>query len=136
MDIPLWLLYTVHVSRKFLVGVLNNKKKMLQNFFSQPTNYRRKRIIKLVFFCRKLRAWCFGGLPNQSCSMTDSSVSQIHQTFFKNDLSIVFCAMISNLETIIMITTEYAKCDCYGCRILNFPRVASPSCQVVFLPKG
>ena len=50
------------------------------------------------------------GLPNQPCSMTDSSASQIHQTI-KNDLSIVCCSMISNLGTVIMITTECAECD-------------------------
>ena len=38
------------------------------------------------------------GLPNQSHSMTDSSASQIHQTFKKIDLCIVCCTMFSNIR--------------------------------------
>ena len=49
------------------------------------------------------------GLPNQSRSMTDSSGSQVYQTFVKNDLRIVCYTMISNLGTIMMIMTEYAE---------------------------
>ena len=55
-DIPLWSLKIIHVSRKFLVGELNIKNRPL-NLFSLM----------------------LGGL--EPCSMTDSSASQIHQTF-------------------------------------------------------
>ena len=37
-------------------------------------------------------------------------------------------------QTIKLISTEYAECDCYESSILNSPTVASPSCLVVFLP--
>ena len=64
--------------------------------------------------------------------MTDSSASQVHQTF-ENNLSIICCAMISNNKD----NTKYvdAICVCYRCSILNSPTVASPSCLAVFLSK-